>query len=68
MKNIVIVTIFILGFAVFGCKKEGADHPCYDSSLVHDNPCTKDCPGFEGCDGKTYCNACEAARQGIGPK
>ena len=68
MKNIGIVTIFILGFAVIGCKKEGADHPCYDSSLVHNNPCTTDCPGFEGCDGKTYCNACEAARQGIGPK
>tara|TARA_B110001452_G_scaffold68445_1_gene55127 strand:- start:235 stop:477 length:243 start_codon:yes stop_codon:yes gene_type:complete len=68
MKNIVLGTILILGFALSGCKKEGAEHPCYDSSIVHENPCTADCPGFEGCDGKTYCNECGAARNGIGPK
>lgn len=68
MKNIVIGTVLILGFALSGCKKEGEDHSCYDSSLVHEDDCTTDCPGFEGCDGKTYCNECEAARNGIGPK
>jgi hypothetical protein len=26
--------------------------------------CTKDCPGACGCDGKSYCNACEANRAG----
>jgi hypothetical protein len=26
--------------------------------------CTKDCPGICGCDGKFYCNACEAHRAG----
>jgi len=66
MKNLFLT--IILGLAIIGCNKEGQKHPCYDSSLVHDNPCTTDCPGFEGCDGKSYCNACEAARHGIGPK
>jgi hypothetical protein len=66
MKNIILT--IILGFVLIGCNKEGADHPCYNESLVHDGACNHDCPGFEGCDGKTYCNACEAARQGIGPK
>jgi len=66
MKNVFLV--LFLGFALTGCKKEGENHACYDSSLVHNNGCTTDCPGFEGCDGKTYCNACEAARHGIGPK
>lgn len=66
MKYLFIIVI--LGLALTGCNKEGENHPCYDSSLVHDGACTTDCPGFKGCDGKTYCNACEAARHGIGPK
>lgn len=59
--------IIFLAFLFVGCSKDEGEHPCYDSSIVHDNPCTSNCPGFEGCDGKTYCNQCEAARLGIGP-
>ena len=57
-----------MGLTLSGCDKEGKNHPCYDSSLVHNKGCTTDCPGFEGCDGKVYCNACEAARDRIGSK
>ena len=28
-------------------------------------PCTADCIGVLGCDGKTYCNECVARRNGI---
>ena len=66
MKNLILA--LILGFVLTGCSEESGNHSCYDSSLVHDNPCTADCPGFEGCDGMMYCNECEAARLGIGPK
>lgn len=48
------------------CSKGEVD--CFDPDLVHNGFCTMDCPGFEGCDGQTYCNECEAARNGIGPK
>lgn len=64
MKKLMLVAVLALGIA--SCCKE--NDSCYDSSLVHDNFCTADCPGFLGCDGKTYCNECEAARKGIGPK
>lgn len=63
--NKLILVLSITFFAI-GCSNEDKD--CYDSSLVHDNACTADCPGFIGCDGNEYCNECEAARLGIGPE
>lgn len=63
MKKLVLILIGTVTFSMSCTKKD-----CYDASIVHNNACPADCPGFEGCDGKTYCNACEAARNGIGPK
>lgn len=59
-----ILGIFIQG-ALLSCKK---DRGCYDEKLYLENKntmCTMDCPGVTGCDGKKYCNECEASRQGI---
>ena len=50
-----IIFIIILSFAFTGCDKEDK-HPCYDSSIVHNDAFTGVYPGFEGCDGKNYCN------------
>jgi hypothetical protein len=63
MKILLIALLF--SFLSIGCNKEDNKNSCYDSSLVHNGFCTTDCPGVEGCDGKTYCNECEAARHGI---
>ncbi|MFT4666420.1 MAG: hypothetical protein ACI8YQ_004583 [Polaribacter sp.] len=65
MKNI-ILSLF-LGLMLAGCSQGDRNNSCYNSSLVHDDACTKDCPGFEGCDGRRYCNECMAAKEGIGP-
>lgn len=52
---------------LFSCRKSGSEHVCYDSSIIHDTPCSKDCPQIIGCDGQVYCNDCVAAKEGIRP-
>jgi hypothetical protein len=62
MKQILVCGIGAL--ILVSCKKQS----CYDPELekaFQSIGCTTDCPGVKGCDGKTYCNECEANRQGI---
>jgi hypothetical protein len=59
------LAIAFLALTAMSCTKE---HRCYDKKLereYRDVACLLDCPGVIGCDGKFYCNACEAARHGI---
>lgn len=72
-----LITILFNLITFSACKKKSntseglpaeASHPCFDRNLYEaskDAFCTLDCPGVVGCNGKKYCNACEAARVGI---
>jgi hypothetical protein len=56
---IVLFTLFSIG---------ACDKGCYNPSLEKASEgkvCTTDCPGVVGCDGKTYCNECEANKLGV---
>ena len=60
------MTIFFLT-AFLACKKQGSSS-CFSASLQQQSIglfCIQDCPGVKGCDGKTYCNECYAAKAGI---
>lgn len=59
-----MVAMLLIASLFTSCKKDN----CFDQALYdewHDKGCTTDCPGVVGCDGKTYCNECEANRNGI---
>lgn len=65
MKNIIIYCLFIAIFVGLAACGTNNVRPCPDKSIKHNNACTKDCPGVKACNGKTYCNECEAARDGF---
>jgi hypothetical protein len=41
-----ILLILSLTLGLMACSKNNGHHDCYDESLVHNNACTHDCPGF----------------------
>ncbi len=53
-------------FFITSCSKNKPS--CYSRSLERNatkSPCLSDCPGVIGCDGKFYCNECDANSHGI---
>ena len=69
MKKYFFFAILVtLSLTFFSCKKTKVETSCYSKALQESTKnlfCTQDCPGVIGCDGKTYCNSCIAATQGI---
>jgi len=66
IKAFTILLVTALSLTTISCNKDKGE--CYDEQLYlqhKDGICTADCPGVTGCDGKTYCNECEANRKGI---
>ena len=67
MKNIALSLCFSISLITGLTSCEEASNSCYDEEMEknHSGICTKDCPGVTGCDGKFYCNECEANSVGI---
>ncbi len=64
-----LFTVAVFGMCTFtACNKEDQDGYC-ESAVTKarhkDDVCPTACPGVIGCDGKKYCNLCEANKAGI---
>jgi hypothetical protein len=67
-KPAVILVLFLMLCSCRKDKDKVGFNDCFDEQLYeqHKNDiCPDNCPGVIGCDGRTYCNACYAIRQGI---
>lgn len=65
MHRKIVYIIAAAALTLGACSKNTS---CYSEELFQeykDKFCTADCPGVIGCDGKKYCNECEANRRGI---
>jgi hypothetical protein len=63
LNRTIILVFFSLSLFIKSCDKD-----CYNPSLeaeFKDKMCTMDCPKVIGCDGKEYCNECEANKRGV---
>lgn len=64
-RKLISLSLLFLIF-IAACNKNKPD--CYSRSVEKqnkNNSCLTDCPGVTGCDGKFYCNECEANKKGI---
>jgi hypothetical protein len=71
MKKGTFLILALLVFVMGSCKKDMGSSNCFDKDLqayYKDKACLGDCPGITGCDGKFYCNECNAGSVGIRPK
>ena len=63
ISRTILLSFFFLSLLVTSCDKD-----CYNPSLeaeFKNKVCTADCPKVIGCDGKEYCNECEANKKGV---
>ncbi|MCB0820527.1 MAG: hypothetical protein KDC13_07880 [Bacteroidetes bacterium] len=63
MRKFLYSALAVIAILSTSCNKD-----CYNPSLENQYKnavCPTDCPGVTGCDGKTYCNECEANKLGV---
>ncbi|MGB0886313.1 MAG: hypothetical protein ACPGR5_07790 [Chitinophagales bacterium] len=72
MKRFIILFFAFIIVTIIACEKQLECYTvpvnsCYDAEMAlnHSGVCLNDCPGVYGCDGKFYCNSCDASRAGI---
>ena len=67
MKKFLLAAVVLLSVVLVNCRKDPRNDDCYDAALaasMKDSICIATCEGICACNNVTYCNECEAMKEG----
>lgn len=67
MKRLGFLTLLFVAVVAIRCEQDPRNDACHDPALqesMKDSVCALTCEGVCACNGVTYCNECEAMKQG----
>lgn len=67
MKRVLFFVLLIISVVAIRCQQDPRNDACFDPVLkasMQDSTCVLTCEGVCACNGVTYCNECEAMKQG----
>ena len=67
MKRVLFFVLLIISVVAIQCSQDPRNDACHDPVLqesMKDSTCVLPCYGVCACNGVTYCNECEAMKQG----
>lgn len=68
MKKVLFFVLLIVTVVAVKCKQDPRNDACFDADVkafMADSICVLSCEGVCACNGVTYCNECEAMKQGF---
>ena len=67
MKRGVVFILLVISVLAIKCSQDPRNEACFNQELkdaMKDSVCVNTCEGVCACNGSTYCNECEAMKQG----
>ncbi|MFT4754527.1 MAG: hypothetical protein ACI9GM_000012 [Salibacteraceae bacterium] len=68
MKRVLFFVVMLVSVVTIKCRQDPQNDACFSADLkvsMEDSICVLTCKGVCACNGVTYCNECEAMKQGF---